>query len=86
MLLAVVVVKIPVGLIQNLPPPKAVALKPTGMLNPVIAAVPLTSNRGHEGVIKPAAEATVVVDLGDWPARGLSQLGTHVLVIVEQSH
>ena len=56
MLPAVVQVKAPSGMIVNDPP-----AKPTGMVKPVIAAVPVTWKRGPLGRMAPAAEATAAV-------------------------
>lgn len=85
MLPAAVHVQMPVGLAVKQPP--NVVSKPTGMLNPVMAAVPLMLKYGPEGVMALAAEATVPVwtQLAGFES-GLRQPGAQVSVNAEQVH
>lgn len=66
--------------------PVAVALQPTGTVNPVIAPAPLTMKYGPLGVIVPAAAGTVAVWAVKSRASGLLNPATQVLVTEEHSH
>src|SRR5262245_54729735 len=85
MLPAVVQVHFPVGLPVKHPP--RVVSNPTGILKPVIAAVPLMLKYGPDGVIALAADATVPVCIQVAGAEsGFDHPGAHVPVCAEHNH
>jgi len=58
---AAVHVHTPVGIVTKQPPPEAVPLKPIGIAQVTIAAVPETVNNGPVGVFVPAPETMAAV-------------------------